>query len=30
LNSVLTNIYNFSCIQIFIRNYNTFISIIFK
>lgn len=29
-NSVLTNIYNFSCIQIFIRNYNTFISIIFK
>ena len=29
-NSVFTNIYNFSCIQIFIRNYNTFISIIFK
>lgn len=29
-NSVLTNIYNFSRIQIFIRNYNTFISIIFK
>lgn len=27
---ILTNIYNFSCIQIFIRNYNTFISIIFK
>lgn len=29
-NSVFTNIYNFSCIQIFIRNNNTFISIIFK
>lgn len=29
-NSVFTNIYNFSCIQIFISNNNTFISIIFK
>lgn len=29
-NSIFTNIYNFSCIQIFVSNNNTFISIIFK